>query len=256
MGAPLAGRRVVVTRAESQTGALAAALRAEGAEPIAFSTIRIAPPSDPSALREALARTAQFDWIVFTSTNAVERVWAALGRTGAAQALRPARICAVGPATAAALRRRGVEPALVPGKARGEGVVEALGALGELRARRILLPRAETAPPELPDALRAAGARVTEAAAYRTLPSTDGAARMRVRLRAGEVDAVTLASGSAARGFAAAVGTDLGTARVATIGPVTTRDAREAGLPVHAEALEPTVAGLVNAVIRAFHPDS
>lgn len=247
MSGPLAGRRVLVTRAESQAGALAAALRARGAEAIRFATIRIAPPVERGALGEALARLPEFDWVVFTSTNAVERVVAALGPAAAA-ALRRTRICAVGPSTAAALRRRGVEPALVPAKARGEGVVEALAARGALEGRRILLPRAETAPPELPDALRAGGARVTEAAAYRTLPATRGAARVRSRLQAGEIDAVTFTAGSTVRAFVASVGTALGGARVVSIGPVTSAVAREAGLPVHGEAAEPTVEGLAEAV--------
>jgi uroporphyrinogen III methyltransferase/synthase len=246
---PLSGRRVLVTRARAQASDLADELAALGAEVVQFPTIRIADAPDPSALGDAASRAAEFDWIVFTSANGVERFWEALAGLGRdTRSLGAARVCAIGPATAAALEARGVRADLVPGEYVGEGVVDALASADELTGKRILLPRAEIARSALPDGLRGHGAEVTEVAAYRTVPDGADADGVRARLAKGEIDYVTFTASSTVRNFVDLAGTDLGGARVVSIGPITSATVRELGLRVHAEATEFTIPGLVAAL--------
>jgi uroporphyrinogen III methyltransferase/synthase len=246
---PLSGRRVLVTRARAQASELAEALEVLGAEVVQFPTIRIADAPDAAALRDAAARAGEFDWIVFTSANGVERFWAALAESGRdTRALGRARVCAIGPATAAALAARGVRADLVPGEYIGEGVVDALGSADDLSGKRILLPRAEIARSALPDGLRERGAEVVEVAAYRTVPDGAEAESVRERLAKGEIDYVTFTASSTVRSFVDLAGTDLGGAKVVSIGPITSNTARELGLSVDAEATEYTIPGLVAAL--------
>lgn len=245
---PLAGRRVVVTRARAQADALAEALEALGAEVVRFPTIRIVPPEDPRPLRRAAAGAGGFDWIVFTSANAVEAFLDTVaGTESGVPSLASVRICAIGDSTAAELARFGVRAHLVPPEFVTDSLARALMGAGDLRGSRILLPRASIARPELPDALRARGAEVVEVQAYRTVADGEGADRVRALLREGEVDVVTFTSGSTARSFVRLAGST-GGAKVATIGPVTSRVVRELGLPVDAEAEVHTAAGLAAAV--------
>jgi len=250
---PLSGRRVVVTRARAQASELAGALEALGAEVVQFPTIRIAPPADEAPLLRAAARAKAYDWIVFTSVNGVERFWDALARQGRdARALGGVRVCAIGPATAAGLERRGIVPDVVPEEFVAEAAVRALAAADELRGRRILLPRAEIARAVLPRQLRELGAEVDEVDAYSTLRDGADAERVRDLLQRGEVDAVTFTASSTVRAFVELAGTGLGGAKVASIGPITSATARELGLAVDLEPAEYTVPGLVRA-IRDFY---
>ena len=253
---PLSGRRVVVTRARAQASDLAAALEELGAEVIQFPTIRITAMPDPKPLREAAARAAEFDWVVFTSVNGVERFFAALGELRRdARALGAVGVCALGPATAAELERHGVRADLVPDEYVAEGVIAALSAATELAGKRILLPRAEVARAVLPDALRALGAEVVEVAAYRTVQDGSDAEAVRERIAAGEVDVVTFTASSTVRSYVDLLGRELGGARVASIGPITSATARELGLPVDVEADEFTIPGLVAAVRKLFEDE-
>ncbi len=246
---PLSGRRIVVTRARAQASDLAQALEALGAEVVQFPTIRIVPPADPAPLRAAAAEAGSFDWIVFTSANGVEHFWYALAEQGCdARALGGVRVCAVGPATAAELGRRGIVPDLVPDEFVGEAALQALEAAGDLRGKRILLPRAEAARAVLPDGLRERGAEVVEVVAYTTVQDGTDAERVRTLLDRGEVDVVTFTASSTVRNFVDLVGADVRGANVASIGPVTSGTARELGLAVDVEAAEFTIPGLVRAL--------
>ncbi|MEX0979734.1 MAG: uroporphyrinogen-III synthase [Gemmatimonadota bacterium] len=215
----LAGRTVVVTRARHQAEALGALLEQEGARVHYVPMIRIVPPADAAPLRAAAART-DWDWIVFTSANAVAPFAEALEALEAAgrEALPPrTRVLSVGPATAEALERAGFPVDLVPEAHLGEGVLEALvGHAGpkrggrapadrELAGTRILLPRAAHAREVLPEGLRARGATVEVVEAYRNVPETEGAVELRRLLAAGEVDIVTFTSSSTVRAFARSV---------------------------------------------------
>jgi uroporphyrinogen III methyltransferase/synthase len=253
---PLSGRRIVVTRARAQASDLAEALEDLGAEVVQFPTIRIEDAADPVPLADAARAVASFDWAVFTSVNGVDRFWAALHSQGLdSRALGGVRVCALGPATAAELGKHGVRADLVPDEFVAEGVVEAFSAVG-LAGKRILLPRAEVARSVLPDALRGRGADVVEVAAYRTVPDGAEAESVRRRLAAGEIDVVTFTSSSTAKNFVDLAGTDLGGARVASIGPITSATARELGLTVDVEAEEYTISGLVAAVRKLCEGES
>ncbi|HYW12021.1 MAG TPA: uroporphyrinogen-III C-methyltransferase [Longimicrobium sp.] len=250
---PLSGRRIVVTRARAQASDLAQALETLGAEVIRFPTIRIVPPADGAPLRAAAAEAGSFDWIVFTSVNGVEHFWSALGEQGRdARALGGVKVCAIGPATAVELGRRGIVPDVVPDEFVAEAALQALEAADGLRGKRILLPRAEVARAVLPDGLRARGAEVVDVVAYTTMQDGADAERVRGLIDRGEVDAVTFTASSTVRNFADLVGADVGGAKVASIGPVTSGTARELGLAVDVEAAEYTIPGLVQA-IRDFY---
>ena len=253
---PLAGRRIVVTRARAQADELAGALAALGAEVIAAPVIRIEPLPDLTPLRAALADLSRYSWIVFTSRNTVDVVCDRLpgwGFTAAALAARP--VAAIGPATAAALSERGIIAALVPPKFVAESVVEALAARGSLRGARVLLPRAEQARDALPDGLRALGATVDVIPVYRTVAESGNGADLAAQLAAGRVDAVTFTSSSTVQHFVELVGRDVAAQSryaAAVIGPVTAATARELGLPVAIEAVEYTAPGLVQAMVQHF----
>ncbi len=234
---------VLVLRAPEQAAGLAERLRAAGFEPVLYPTIRIAPPETWDALDTALRRLAAgaYDWLVLTSANGVRFVWE---RLAALNLTLPegVKVAVIGPATAAALRARGVEPALVPEEFVAEGLADALG---EVRGQRFLLARADRARPTLREELRVRGAHVDEVVAYRTVIAPPDAPPP-------EVDIVAFTSPSTVQGFVAALrGRSLpeGT-RVVCIGPITARAAREAGLPVHAVAEEYTVDGLIAQVAR------
>ena len=236
-GRPLAGKRVLVTRPRAQAPELAERLAVLGAEPIVAPAIRIVPPEDARPLDEACAAAAAFAWIVFTSANAVDAFMERLIAGGrGVPTLAGVCICTIGPATAARLATYGLTADLAPAEHRGEAVSAALRNGRDLRGTRLLLPRADIARPALPDALRAAGAHVTDVTAYRTIAAPDwpGAAVREMLLRR-EIDAVTFTSASAVRSAAQSLGAKQAIALfraivVAAIGPVTARAARELGI--------------------------
>ena len=233
---------VLVLRAPEQAAGLAERLRAAGFEPVLYPTIRIAPPETWDALDAALRRLAAgaYDWLVLTSANGVRFVWERLAALGLTLP-EGVKVAVIGPATAAALRARGVEPALVPEEFVAEGLADALG---EVRGQRFLLARADRARPTLREELRARGAQVDEVVAYRTVIAPPDAPPP-------EVDIVAFTSPSTVQGFVAALrGRPLPErTRVVCIGPITARAAREAGLPVHAVAREYTAEGLVREIM-------
>jgi uroporphyrinogen III methyltransferase/synthase len=257
VASPLAGHRVLVTRARAQAGSTLAALAARGAEAVLLPLIEIVPPADPAPLRAALARVAEYDWVVVTSANAARAVAAGLADLGRAPgALGPARVCAVGPATAAALAGAGLRVDLVPAEHVGEGVVAALAAAGPLTGLRVLLPRAEEAREVVPEELRRRGAQVDVVVAYRNVrPAAAETEAVLDRLRRGEISVVTFASASAVHGFVAACGGDAAAAAavagavVAVIGPKTRDAARDHGLPVAVMPSEYTIPALIDAIV-------
>lgn len=249
----LTGRRVVVTRPRERAGSLVAALEAEGAEVVLLPMVEVVPPVDPAPLEAAAARPGDWDWVVFTSVYGVRALRDAAG--GLSDRDRPDRpLCAcVGEATAAAARAAGWPPDLVPPRASAGALVTALAARTELRGTRVLFPRASDARPELPDALRAAGAAVTEVVAYRKVPPGEGPGAGGAALGEGGADALTFTSPSTVRNFLRSYGVPGPGARVVVIGGTTARAAEAAGVRVSAVAETATVAGLVNGVIRAIN---
>ncbi|CAN5151284.1 uroporphyrinogen-III C-methyltransferase [soil metagenome] len=249
---PLAGRRIVVTRARAQASALSDALRSLGAEVVEFPTIRIDDPVDGEPLRRGVRELSSYDWVVFTSVNGVDRFWSALRAEGGdARAFGRTRLCAIGPATQAKLKEHGLIADVVPDSFVAEALVAALRG-SDLAGKRVLLPRAAAARDVLPRGLRELGATVDEVAAYRTIPDGSGGGGLEAELAADRIDVITFTASSTVQNWVKLVGTALGIAEVATIGPITSGTARDLGLPVHLEAEEYTIPGLVAALCARY----
>ncbi len=257
---PLFGRRVLVTRAREQAPGLSDLLAREGAEPIPIPTIEIVPPEDYGPLDAAIARLGAYDWVIFTSGNGVSSFSSRLRALGKdARAFGRAKICAVGPATGAALERVGLRADFVPVEYLTGAIPEGLGIL---EGRRVLLPRADIASNQLAEDLRAGGAQVDEVVAYRTRPAKAPAVDLLALFRDGEVDAVALASPSAVKSLVISLTSKepegpsaaehLARTIVACIGPVTAQTARELGIRVDVIASEHTMEGLVQALSQAM----
>ncbi|MBA3530944.1 MAG: uroporphyrinogen-III synthase [Ardenticatenales bacterium] len=254
---PLQGRRIVVTRAQGSD--LVQRLVALGAQPIEFPVIEIVPPEDGyAALDTALATVASYDWLVFTSANAVEPFWERLSAAGkGAESLRHLRLAAVGSATAAALEARGLTVDILPDRFVAESLLAALEAEG-IVGKRFLFPCAAGARATLPQGLVSAGGQVSAPHAYRTVAATP-ADTVLAALDEG-VDMVTFLSGSAVCNFVEQVGPLRlqrlqEKSRFAAIGPVTAQAAHEAGLTVAIEPAEHTARGLVAAIVDYYsHP--
>lgn len=252
---PLWGQTVVVTRAREQASSLVAQVESLGAQVLQCPTIKIEGLAEPeySALDNALQNLATFDWIVFTSTNGVERFWQRLRSRGKdARALASCKVVAIGPATAAALEARGISPDFLPESSISEKVAEGLLERG---ATRVLIARAVDGREALGETLTAGGAEVTIALCYLNVPDLSNASTVRAKLADGEVDWVSFTSSSTVRNFVEAIGVRvLGEARssfrVACIGPVTEKTAREYNLAPDVVAEDATVESLVKAMAR------
>jgi len=251
---PLFGRRVVVTRARAQASGLAAKLESLGADVVEMPTIRIEPPEDPAALRQVVGELDAFDWIVFTSVNAVDAFFAAIGQAGLdSRALHGSRICAIGPATAARLGRLGLRADAQPEKFATAEIVNTLAAIQDLAGAAVLCPRSDVAPADLADTLAARGALVRAVTAYHTVPDCSGAERVAELLAAGQVHWITFTSSSTVRNFFRAVAADAvrsSGARMVSIGPVTSAALAEFELAANVEADPHTTGGLVDAILN------
>ena len=281
--------RVLVTRAPNGGSLLAERLSAEGCDPVLIPAIELVPPSSFAVLDAALATLDTFAWLLFTSANAVE-VFASRW-----QGIPVPRLAAIGPATARALEQIGLRADLVPLQAVAESLADALLPYARQAGgapTRFLLIRAEEARELLPETLRAAGAEVTVAPAYRTvipessvdlllhlfspaiistgarsaqwrepqlplvtaaeLPEPQGSSEVRHT----PIQAITFTSASTARNLLAlcqVAGVCLPEIALRiSIGPITTRTLIDLGLPPHAEAKEATVAALVEATVEAL----
>ncbi|MHB9150389.1 MAG: uroporphyrinogen-III synthase [Thermoleophilia bacterium] len=249
---PLAGKRVVVTRAQAQASDQIETLRELGAEAIAFPTIRIEPVPTSPEIEAMVAALDTYDLVVFTSVNSVDCFFDLLCRAGKdSRALQQATVVAIGPKTAAACRSRGVTPDVVPDTSIAEGVLEALAGR-DLSDRRILIPRAREAREVLPESFAAAGAVVEVVVLYDTVPETHPHEKIERIL---DADYVTFTSGSTAKNFAALLrsagfGSELGRVTAASIGPATSKAVREEGMRLVVEAESYTVDGLVGALVE------
>lgn len=247
---PLFGKRVLVTRSRAQASRLSRLLSAQGAQPLELPTIEIEAAPSP-ALDRALARLERFHWVVFTSANAVQPFFSRLAELGRdAWALGRARLCAIGEATAQALKERGLLPDLVPGDFSTPGILDAFSKIG-VKGKRVLLPRTDIAGAGLARGLRSLGARVTQVVAYRTRRPAGG--RQRARELISQADIVTFTSSSTAKGLVAMLDGDasaINRATVACIGEQTAQAAQELGIRVDIVAPVHTIPGLVAALVE------
>ncbi|MEX0856287.1 MAG: uroporphyrinogen-III synthase [Gemmatimonadota bacterium] len=254
---PLTGLRVAVTRPwpETSEDRLSNLLRLRGARPLVHPLTRTLPPLNAEPLRWAVARILEdYDWIVVTSARSVAPLLDAL-RAAEISVERLAsssvRICAVGPATGAALSDAGLAPDLLPMRFESRGVVSALRSATELQGTRVLMPRAADGQELIPRRLRDLGARVTLVSAYRTMPDREEAARLTELVSGDQVDALAFTSGSAVRSFAAGWGErgplpmHLG---IIAIGPTTAAEAADLGIRIDRVAVPHTLEGLIEAL--------
>ncbi len=259
---PLNGKRILVTRAREQASELSELLRAKGAEAVEFPVIRIAPLEDCTAIDEALGNLSTYDWVLFTSINAVPIFAERLSKLNLdARAFHGIKLAAIGPATADAVRRHlGIRADFVPTEAVAEAV---LGQWPdpEMSGKRILFPRALEGRETLPEQMRARGAVVDVLPVYETLYDSESGEEMRRLLNEGRVDAITFTSASTVQNFALAVSIPsqslaetVGKTRIVAIGPVTAAAAREFGLVVDLVADEHTIPGLATALETLWSP--
>jgi uroporphyrinogen III methyltransferase/synthase len=254
---PLFGTRVLVTRAREQAAELVEPLEALGAVTIEAPMIRIAPPEDLTALDAACAAAGTFDWIVFTSTNAVAAFMDRLLASKAdVRALHNARLGAVGPATAATLARYSLKVDAQPSEYRAEAVASELACHGTLEGARILLPRADIGRDVITSELTRRGAQVTKVVAYRNLatdPEQDGGPDVYKLLLERQLDVVTFTSASAVQNMVRVLGEEpaidlLNATAVAVIGPVTAEAAAAHHIRTAIVPTEYTVPALVRAI--------
>ena len=256
---PLAGKRIAVTRPARSAGEardeLAVKLAQMGAEAVELPLIRLVPMVDPAQLAQVIEQLPQYAWIIFTSANAVDHLFAAVETHDLQPQWSQTHLAAVGPATRATLVARGLTVSTMPEQYLGSEVIEALG---DVAGKRILLPRSAQGSGALPDELRERGALVDEIALYtpEEVPLDEQA-----QAQFASVDVITFASGSAVRAFANAMQRNSRLAEigkhvvVACIGPSTAEAAHVEGLPVHIVAAEHTVSGLVAALVAHFQPE-
>lgn len=254
---PLAGKRIVITRAAAQSEALARELSAHGALPAVLSLVSFAEPQDFAPLDRAIEEIAQFGWLILTSAQAVraftERaadLQRPLVRTGS-----PPRIACVGPVTAEAARKANLPVEYVAATHSGVALANELGS--KLHGAKVLLPRSDRANPDLPAALRHHGAQVNEVIAYRTLRPDEVDQVQLKKLTGGQVDAILFFSPSAVQHFAELVGAEQLRAfqdklAITAVGPVTAKALRGAGVTRAVVATDTTAAAVLEALEKYF----
>ena len=248
---PLFGKKMVVTRDHRQAAELAGPLGELGAEAILLPAIEIREPEDPEPLDQAIARMRTFDWLIFTSVNGVKYFMEHLDRSQRdLRALSSVKICAIGPATRAAVEALHLKVDLMPEEYVAESLVAAFTD-EHLNGRRILLPRAAVARDVVPKELERRGASVDVVEAYRTVAPA-GLAEHASEVFARKPDWITFGSSSAVKNLIAAAGAPaLAHFKLASIGPVTSATIRENALNVDAEGAPYTMEGLLAALVKA-----
>ena len=258
---PLFGKRVLVLRPSSQAGSSAKILRGRGAEAISWPAIEIGPPPDTAPLAKLARTLGEWDVVVFTSENGVERFFGAIDEAGLdVRVFGRSIVAAIGSGTAAALAARGIKADIVPRDFRGEALANAIVThpfvatrLSEQKPVRVVIPRALVAREVLPETLREKGCEVLVVPAYETKTASESRkAELRQMLAQKEVDVVLLSSSSTAKALSEALGEQtnalLSGVLVASIGEVTTESARALGLDVQVTATTSTMPGLIQAL--------
>ncbi len=262
-GLPLAGCRVLVSRAKKQADALSSALRELGCEVVEIPFIEIRKPSSYQALDSSLHKLAAYDWLILTSVNGVEALFERLATNKIdVSALAHLKIAAIGPATKKAIEKHGLRVYVTPKEYVAESVVASLHR--KVKGKRMLLVRAKVARDVIPRELCNAGAKVDVVEAYETVAPSSSAKRLRALLAnpTQRPHAITFTSSSTVKNFVGLLG--LRSARAAlrkpvphqgvdtaSIGPVTSATLREFGLPVDIEAKQYSIPGLVAAIVEA-----
>jgi uroporphyrinogen III methyltransferase/synthase len=259
---PLAGKRVVVTRAPEQAQEMIRALESLGAEVLLLPMVEFAPPDDWRELDDALRKLSSFDAILFLSRNAVRYIFERCRDLGIGYEAFPSGKCmiaAVGQGTAEAITSEGLRVDYIAKNQNGDALVKELG--NRLAMKRVLLPRSNRGDEHLSNALRAAGASSREVIAYRTTTPETIEPGLLARVRSGEVHAIIFASPSAFQTFSDCIG-EKAAANLSTrvqfvaLGPTTANAIRSGGACVGIEAAEPSAIGLVNAIANHYQREA
>jgi uroporphyrinogen III methyltransferase/synthase len=250
---PLSGKRIVVTRSRKQASALSEQLRSLGADVLELPTIRIEPPEDLREFAELVQYAHGYDWIVFTSPNGVNAFFEMFFKLyDDAREIGGVKIAAIGPATAQRVKDFHLHVDLAPEEFVAEAVIREFQKQGGVENLRILLARAEKARDVLSKELSRMGAIVDEGIAYRTVPETRDITGARRRFLEEGADLITFTSSSTVENFLAmGLPWPQGT-QIASIGPITSKTARDHGLKIDIEARRHDIAGLVDAIRRFF----
>jgi uroporphyrinogen-III synthase len=251
---PLSGIRVLVGRARHQASALSSGLRALGADVIEIPFIEIRKPHSYKPLDTALKNIAKYDWLILTSVNGVDAIADRIRNLHLDRgALRHLQVAAIGPATRTRIEALGFKVAVVPKRYVAESVVESLR--GKVEGRHALLARAKVARDVIPRELHKMGAKVDAVEAYETAIPVSSRKLLHQVINNPErrPHIVTFTSSSTVRNFVGLIGrgspyTNLDGIRFASIGPITSATMRELGLPLHIEAKEYTITGLLKAI--------
>jgi uroporphyrinogen III methyltransferase/synthase len=245
---PLSGKRVLVTRSRDQASELSELLREQGAEPIEFPVIRISPPESFDGLDAALERIETYDWILFTSANAVHMLVQRLRHLGRdIRSLKGPKIGVIGPATEEVVHGYGMMVDFMPSRFVAEAVAEEFS---DPDGKRILIPGARDAREVLPEKLREKGAQVDVVASYQTVIKDSCSPPIREMLERGEIDIITFTSSSTVKNFVQLVGRESVPegVKIACIGPITAQTAEDLGLHPDIVAEDYTIEGLVRAI--------
>jgi uroporphyrinogen III methyltransferase / synthase len=250
----LYGWKVLVPRTKEQAGAMSSRLASYGAVPVEVPTIAVEPPRTPTQMERAIKGlvTGRFEWIVFTSTNAVRAVREKFEEFGLdARAFAGVKIACVGEATGDAVRAFGIKPELLPsGEQSSEGLLADFPPYDEVLdpIDRVLLPRADIATETLAAGLRELGWEIDDVTAYRTVRAAPPAAEIRDAIKSGGFQAVCFTSSSTVRNLVGIAGKPHARTVVACIGPQTAATAREFGLRVDVQPEHSTVPALIDAL--------
>ena len=253
----LTGKRILITRAREQSSEFAARLRDQGAEVIEFPTIEIVPPLSWKELDGAIDRLRAYDWIIFTSVNGVTFFRQRLNERGKGFDFPTSlKVCAIGPATAKQLKKNGIQVDYTPKEYIAEAILEGFDKMN-IRGKRILLARVKKARDILPKGLKKMGSEVDVVEAYRTMKPRGGLKKLKQILAEGKVDVITFTSSSTVTHFVELLGKGdikerLKGIAIASIGPITSRTAKEQGLDVHIQPEAYTIPALTEAITKYF----
>ncbi len=254
---PLTGKRILITRAREQSAGFAAGLRELGAEVLEVPTIEILPPLRWDDLDRSVDQLASYDWVIFTSANGVKFFWQRLEERKKDLSLPPdLKVCAIGPATAKKLKEKKARIDYVPEEYVAEAILKGFAAV-PMSGKGILLARARVARDILPKGLRQMGAKVDVVEVYRTVKPKGGARRLQQLFSESRIDVVTFTSSSTVNHFADLLKKEdleilLKDTAIASIGPITTRTAKELGLEVRIQPEDYTIPALTQAIVDYF----